>query len=117
MVTIQVWGCFRPDPGPTAPELSLAFSQRRCVHNLNPHPNPNLQKRLEIKIRIKIKIARKGLSPVLNSMAVHPSPLPRGEGASFAALGRSGVVLRMERPMRMLLTRQPREQESFQDAP
>src|SRR6266496_2676855 len=47
----------------------------------------------------------------------HPGPLPRGEGASFAALGGSGVVRRIDRPMRILLTRQQREQGSFQDAP
>src|SRR6266542_3753959 len=47
----------------------------------------------------------------------HPGPLPRGEGASFAALGGSGAVRRIERSVSRLATRQQREQGSFQDAP
>src|SRR6266542_4386112 len=46
-----------------------------------------------------------------------PALSPRGEGGLIAALGGSGVVRRIKRPMRILLTRQQREQGSFQDAP
>src|SRR5256885_9564017 len=68
----------RSHPGPTAIELSPAEGPHWQAHNLSPNRNLARLRFLEIKSKITIKIGKKPFR--LNSMAVHPGPLPQGEG-------------------------------------
>src|SRR5256884_7504616 len=84
----------RPHPFPTAIELSPAAGPHWQALNLNLNRNLARLRFLEIKSKIMIKIGKKPFR--LNSMAVHPVPLPfrRGEGARRAG---EGPVLLPER--------------------
>ena len=97
------WRNARPHPGPNAIELSSAAGPHWQALNLNPNLNLARLRFLEIKSKITIKIGKKPFR--LNSMAVHPGPLPQERGEARTVCGifmPFGVVLRHEDLRRLL---------------
>src|SRR2546430_6647910 len=85
----------------TAIELSPAAGPHWQAPNLNPNRNLDRLRFLEIKSKITIKIGKKPFR--LNSMAVHPVPLPRERGFPCPARLEESLTGESSRSARPLL--------------